>query len=77
VKRGVYSGAIGYFDHTGVMDLSIVIRAIVCQDGRATFGVGGAVIADSDPAAEYQETLDKARALIAAVRALAGKRSAP
>jgi aminodeoxychorismate synthase component I len=77
VKRGVYSGAIGYFDHSGLMDLSIVIRTIVCQDGRATFGVGGAIVADSDPAAEYQETLDKARALIAAIRALADTEGAP
>ena len=70
VKRGVYSGAIGYFDHSGTMDLSIVIRSIVCKDGKATFGVGGAVVADSDPEAEYQETLDKARALIEAISAL-------
>ena len=77
VKRGIYSGAIGYFDHSGVMDLSIVIRTIVCQDGRVTFGVGGAVVADSDPADEYQETLDKAKALIAAVRALACDKEAP
>jgi aminodeoxychorismate synthase component I len=68
VKRGVYSGAIGYIDWSGAMDLNIVIRTLVCQDGRATFGVGGAVVSDSDPAAEYRETLDKARALIAAVR---------
>ncbi|MEN8008413.1 MAG: aminodeoxychorismate synthase component I [Candidatus Krumholzibacteriota bacterium] len=76
VKRGVYSGAIGYFDHGGSVDLSIVIRAIVCKDGRATFGVGGAVVADSDPAAEYQETLDKARALITAVSLLAEQEGA-
>jgi len=77
VKRGVYSGAIGYFDHSGVMDLSIVIRTIVCRDGQATFGVGGAVVADSDPLAEYRETLDKAAALIAAMQALAGQEGAP
>jgi len=77
VKRGIYSGAIGYFDHSGVMDLSIVIRTIICRDGRATFGVGGAVVADSDPEAEYRETLDKAKALIAAVRALADDTEAP
>ena len=70
VKRGVYSGAIGYLDRSGTMDLSIVIRAIVCQDGKAHFGVGGAVVADSDPEAEYHETMDKARALI---RALGGE----
>jgi anthranilate/para-aminobenzoate synthase component I len=68
VKRGVYSGAIGYIDWSGAMDLNIVIRTLVCQDGKATFGVGGAVVSDSDPAGEYRETLDKARALIAAVR---------
>ncbi len=77
VKRGVYSGAIGYWDHSGVMDLSIVIRAIVCQDGRATFGVGGAVVADSDPPAEYQETLDKAAALIDALQRLADRKDSP
>ena len=66
-KRGVYSGAIGYFDYAGTMDLSIVIRTLVCRDGRCTIGSGGAVVADSDPAAEYQETLDKAAALIRAV----------
>lgn len=70
VKRGVYSGAIGYLDRSGTMDLSIVIRTIVCKSGRASFGVGGAVVADSDPAEEYQETMDKARALI---RALGGQ----
>ncbi|MBU8871840.1 MAG: aminodeoxychorismate synthase component I [Gemmatimonadales bacterium] len=70
VSRGVYSGAIGYMDHSGRMDLSIVIRTIVCKDGRCTFGVGGAVVADSDPAEEYQETLDKARALIESLNAV-------
>jgi para-aminobenzoate synthetase component 1 len=68
VTRGVYSGAIGYLDYSGTMDLNIVIRTLVCAEDRATFGVGGAVVSDSDPAAEYRETLDKARALIAAVR---------
>jgi anthranilate/para-aminobenzoate synthase component I len=77
VKRGVYSGAIGYLDHSGVMDLSIVIRAIVCKDGRVTFGVGGAVVADSDPQAEYQETLDKAAALITALQTLAARKDLP
>ena len=68
VTRGVYSGAIGYLDRRGTMDLAIVIRTIVCRQGKAYFGVGGAVTADSDPASEYQETLDKARALITAVK---------
>jgi aminodeoxychorismate synthase component I len=71
VKRGVYSGALGFIDGGGAMDLSMVIRTIVCQNGVGTFGVGGAVVADSDPDAEYDETMDKARALIAAVEKLA------
>ncbi|MCB1182592.1 aminodeoxychorismate synthase component I [bacterium] len=75
VVRGVYSGAVGFIDAGGAMDLGMVIRTLVCRDGRATFGVGGAVVADSDPGAEYDETLDKARALIAAVRGLAARRA--
>ncbi len=69
VQRGVFSGAIGYLDRGGLMDLSIVIRTIVCQNGGAHFGVGGAVTADSSPLAEYQETMDKAQALARALGA--------
>jgi para-aminobenzoate synthetase component 1 len=72
VKRGIYSGAIGYLDRGGAMDLSMVIRTIVCTDGRAYFGVGGAVTADSDPQDEYRETMDKARALVRALGAEMG-----
>ncbi len=67
VKRGVYSGALGYLDRGGAMDLSIVIRSIVCAGGRASLGVGGAVTADSDPGAEYDESLDKAKAMLDAL----------
>ncbi len=49
VKRGIYSGAIGYLDFAGPMDLSIVIRTIVIKDGRCYFHVGGGIVADSDP----------------------------
>jgi aminodeoxychorismate synthase component I len=66
--RGVYAGALGWLGYDGAMDLSIVIRTFVCADGKAAFGVGGAVTADSEPGAEYRETLDKARALLAALR---------
>jgi aminodeoxychorismate synthase component I len=68
VKRGIYSGAIGYLDYTGSLDLSIVIRTLVIKDGRAYFHVGGAIVADSDPLDEYHETLIKAQALIAALQ---------
>jgi para-aminobenzoate synthetase len=65
--RGVYSGALGWFGLSGAVDLSIVIRTIVISDGRARFGIGGAIVALSDPALEYEETLVKAGAMVAAV----------
>jgi para-aminobenzoate synthetase component 1 len=66
-RRGIYCGSIGYLSVTGAMDTSIVIRTLVAADGRVTFSVGGGIVADSDPESEYQETLHKARALIAAL----------
>lgn len=62
--RGVYSGAIGYFSLTGAVDLSIVIRTVVLSGGRLRYGVGGAVIALSDPADEFEETAVKAAPLL-------------
>ncbi|MFZ5752927.1 MAG: chorismate-binding protein, partial [Bacillota bacterium] len=69
-KRNIYTGSIGYLGFDGDMDLNIVIRTIVIKDKKVYFQVGGGIVADSDPEKEYQETLDKAKALI---RALKGK----
>ena len=68
VRRAVYCGSIGYFALSGDMDTSIVIRTFLASDGRVCFNAGGGVVADSDPALEYEETLHKARALIEALR---------
>jgi para-aminobenzoate synthetase component 1 len=69
VARGVYSGCIGWIGFDGGMDTSIAIRTVVLAEGMATFHAGGGITAQSDPADEYRETLDKARALAAAVTA--------
>jgi len=73
-RRGVYTGAIGYLGFSGDMDVNIAIRTLVARQGVAYFQVGGGIVADSDPEAEYQETLDKARALAQAIAAEAGTR---
>ncbi|MDA8219812.1 MAG: aminodeoxychorismate synthase component I [Dehalococcoidales bacterium] len=66
-QRSVYCGSIGFLSFAGDMDTSIVIRTALVKGHQAYFQVGGAILADSDPAAEYQETLDKARALLLAL----------
>lgn len=64
VKRNIYTGSIGYFDFRGNCDFNIVIRTIVKKDNKAFFGVGGGITYDSIEEDEYNETLDKARALM-------------
>ena len=67
VRRGVYAGALGYLDLRGGLDLSVVIRTLIWKDGKAHLHVGGGVVADSSPDGEYLESLDKARAPLAAL----------
>ncbi len=64
VVRGPYCGAIGYIGFDGAMDTNIVIRTMVLKDGKAAVQAGGGIVADSEPLAEYQESLDKAAALL-------------
>jgi anthranilate/para-aminobenzoate synthase component I len=60
VARGPYTGCLGYLGFNRESQLSILIRAAVCTGGKAHFHVGAGIVADSDPAAEYEETLAKA-----------------
>jgi len=72
VKRGIYTGSIGYISFNGDADLNIVIRTYVIKDSKVYYQVGGGIVADSDPQAEYLETLTKGKALKAALEKLAG-----
>ena len=65
--RGIYAGAVGYLDYAGHLDCCITIRTIAMKDGKAYVQAGAGIVADSDPSAEYQETRDKASALIRAL----------
>jgi anthranilate synthase component 1 len=67
-RRGPYAGAVGYFGRQGDMDMCIAIRTLLMRDGSYSVQAGAGIVADSDPAREHQETLDKARALTRAVR---------
>ncbi|MCW2529570.1 MAG: anthranilate synthase component [Pseudonocardiales bacterium] len=78
VRRGIYAGAVGYFDSAGDMDLAIAIRTAVMVDGRAYVQAGAGIVADSVPDLEEQETRNKARAVLQAIanaETLAGYRS--
>src|SRR6202022_2357134 len=66
-QRGVYAGAVGYFSHSGNQETAIALRTMVIQDGRAYIQAGCGVVADSDPGNEYQESFNKARALLRAL----------
>jgi anthranilate synthase component 1 len=74
VKRGPYAGAVGYFSYGGMnMDTAITIRTVVINKGRAFVQAGAGIVADSDPSREYDETLNKARALLRAGMMVPGK----
>jgi anthranilate synthase component 1 len=65
--RGIYAGAVGYFDYSGNMDTCIAIRTLVLENGVATIQAGAGIVADSVPELEYEETVNKAKALLRAV----------
>lgn len=68
VRRGIYGGAVGYFDFSGNMDTCIAIRTLLVAGNKVYFGAGAGIVADSVPEREYAECVNKARALVQAVR---------
>ncbi|MBM3777453.1 MAG: anthranilate synthase component I [Acidimicrobiia bacterium] len=71
-RRGVYAGAVGYLDFAGNLDFCITIRTVVIEGGRARVQAGAGIVADSNPTAEYEETRDKARAVLRALELAQG-----
>jgi anthranilate synthase component 1 len=68
VRRGIYGGTLGYIDFCGNLDSCIVIRTMAYKDGVATIQAGAGIVADSVPSTEYEETVNKAKALVAAIQ---------
>jgi anthranilate synthase component 1 len=69
VRREIYGGAVGYFSFSGNMDMAIAIRTLVVKDGKVHLQAGAGIVADSDPPSEYQETVNKAMAVVKAIEA--------
>jgi len=67
VRRGPYGGAVGYFSFSGNMDFCITIRTMMLKNGKIYIQAGAGIVADSDPQAEYQETVNKAAGMRQAV----------
>ena len=63
IRRGLYGGTVGYFDHYGNMDQAIAIRTIVFENGGYSYHAGAGIVADSDPATEHNEVLAKSAAM--------------
>jgi anthranilate synthase component 1 len=76
VRRGPYAGAVGYVDFAGSMDTCIALRTIVVKDGRAFVQSGAGIVADSVPASEFEETLNKARGLLVSIEMTADRLAA-
>jgi anthranilate synthase component 1 len=66
-ERGVYSGAVGYIDYAGNLDTCIAIRTLWLENGVANVQAGAGIVADSVPAREYEETVNKAQAVLRAI----------
>jgi anthranilate synthase component I len=71
-RRGPYAGAVGYLDFAGNLDFCITIRTVVMENGHAYVQAGAGIVADSNPTAEYEETRDKARAVLRALELAQG-----
>jgi anthranilate synthase component 1 len=68
VRREIYGGAVGYFSFSGNMDLAIAIRTLVIKGGKVHLQAGAGIVADSDPASEWQETVNKGMAVMKAIQ---------
>ncbi len=77
IKRGLYSGAVGYLGFNGDMDLAIAIRTAVVKDGQLHVQAAAGIVADSDPETEYQETLHKMRAVLRAAETALAETTQP
>jgi len=73
-RRGIYAGAVMYLDFSGNIDSCIALRTLVAKKGRVYIQAGGGVVADSVPEREYQETVNKARALVTSLEIAHGER---
>ena len=76
-KRGFYGGAVGYLSYSGDLDTCIHIRTVVFRDGVAHVQAGAGIVADSDPAYEYRETISKAAAVFDAIELAVEQRDWP
>jgi anthranilate synthase component 1 len=73
-RRGIYGGAVGYVSYTGNLDLAIAIRTLLTRGESICVQAGGGVVYDSEPEREYEETLNKARAVLRAVSLARGEK---